>query len=750
MRWLKSSNVLFHLSIIKISVFLTVFFVLLSWVVEFHPSLFPFLSSMSLKAMVDNKFSLRKKETISDDILLVTMDEKSFEAFGRWPWRRTILAKSLLTIAKGNPKAIAMDLTFSEPDPYNQAYIFRDLQKSFKTEPAKNQLEQKINTLVSQTDTDHMFATTLEDINKKIPNILGYFFFFTPSTEMALDGEKDPDVPSSLLQMHTPRVIPRLIPKAIGVKMSLGMYQEAIPYHGYFDLSSDVDGSIRKAQLVMNYQESLKPSLSLLTASLVQNKKISVMFNELGIEKLGLGEHGIPTNLSGAMWINYKGPSLTFPQVSFSDIYHEKISTDVFKDKIILMGLTAKAAVETFVSPVDNAHLGLEINANILENLIHENFISRPQYFFIAEVLFILLMGIILAILYGRLHAGISAVMTICLLGAYFSVDYFFIFSHHYLANSFIPSLHLVMMFIGNTAYRYFTEEKKSREVRDAFQHYVSPTVVSEILKAPDKLVLGGEKREVSVLFADIRGFTDLSEVLSPEKLTEMLNIYMTDMTETIFEQHGMLDKYIGDEIMAIFGAPVPMPTHAKDACRAAISMVKRLPEIRQKLAHIEQAKQLDMGVGINLGEVILGNMGSKTIFNYTVIGENVNVASRVQRLNREYGTHIIVGETVYETVKSEFTWREIDLVRVKGKQQPTRIYELLSDHASQELLDRFSEGLSFYRKNQWDKAHHIFTELNKKFPQDGPSQLFLKRCQEFKSHAPEADWQGVYTFKQK
>ena len=534
----------------------------------------------------------------------------------------------------------------------------------------------------------------------------------------------------------------------MGAKSSFESYAKATRHHGFFDISSDLDGVIRKTHLIGKYHTTLFPSFGLKAVALSLNREIVVQFGGYGIENIFFKNETLPINEKGEFWINYAGPAKTFPTVSFADIHSGKIKPSHLKDKIILVGVTAKAVGDVRVTPLDSAHPGVEINATIVENLIHKHFLSRPPELFLYELLFIFLAGLFFGILFQKLKSLSSTWVTLVLFIGYTIADQKLFFEKGILADLFVPGCHLLFIFIATNAFKYFVEEKKSRQIRDAFQHYVSPAVVNEILKKPDQLALGGEKRKLTVLFSDIRGFTTLSETLPPEKLTRLLNLYLTTMTDCVFDHAGMLDKYVGDELMALFGAPLKTEQHALDACLTALDMIQKLDFVRQEWAK-ENVSYLNIGIGIHTGEMIVGNMGSERIFDYTVIGDSVNLGSRLEGTNKVYGTHIIISEDVYTQIQRKLLCREMDMIRVRGKQKPILIYEVLGKTLSddqKDLLAQFQQGLSLYRKMQWKEAIHVF----ERFPEDGPSRAFLTRCQIYAQNPPPSNWDGVFTLTEK
>jgi len=308
--------------------------------------------------------------------------------------------------------------------------------------------------------------------------------------------------------------------------------------------------------------------------------------------------------------------------------------------------------------------------------------------------------------------------------------------------------------YIAITAYHYLVEEREKRRIRATFQHYLAPSVVEEILEDPDKLQLGGEEKELTILFCDIRNFTAISEKLSPTQIERLLNEYLTSMTSEVFHYGGTLDKYMGDNIMAFFGAPLDQPDHHMRACLTATGMIERLQALQQEWEK-RGLPSLNSGIGINSGPMVVGNMGSDLLFDYTVVGDNVNLGSRLEGLNKRYGTNIIVSEFTYQQVKDAFIFRELDLVQVKGKEKAVTIYELLKKEDipptwRTQFLTHYEAGLKSYRNREWLQAIEEFSTALKAFPNDDATRLYITRCEEFKDTPPPEDWDGVYTMHSK
>jgi len=453
------------------------------------------------------------------------------------------------------------------------------------------------------------------------------------------------------------------------------------------------------------------------------------------------------------MLINYLGPAKTFPHYSITDIINGRLKPALFKNKIVLVGATATGIYDMRVTPFSTIFPGIEIHATVIDNILHQSFLKRPGWTGLIDIAAIIFLGLIIGIVLPRVRAIPGVFLSLLLLAAYILINRF-IFSHYNLwLNLVYPVVTILAAYLGITIYKYITEEREKKKIRGAFQYYLTPSVINEVLKDPSKLKLGGEKKDLTVLFSDIRGFTTVSENMSPEELVHLLNEYLTAMTDVVFKHEGLLDKYMGDAIMAVFGAPLPQDDHPVRACMTAIGMMEELKKLQKKWAD-EGRPVLDIGIGMNSGEMVVGNMGSDMRFDYTVMGDNVNLGSRLEGINKEYGTNVIISEHTYNRSRNEFFCRELDLVRVKGKEFPVRIYELLGERKDsgngEGFVKLFEEGLAKYKRGEWDEAVVCFQNVLSVRPGDTPSELYIGRCKELKEKPPPGKWDGVYTMTKK
>lgn len=454
----------------------------------------------------------------------------------------------------------------------------------------------------------------------------------------------------------------------------------------------------------------------------------------------GVTAEQIPDNF----YINYSGPKSTFLTIPIIDLLNGKIPSSVTKDAIVLIGATADDLHDIFNTPFGPVP-GVEIHANIVETILTQNYRSPLS---LPVVIFIFAITNLLAImLINKVKKFLVLIPSLFGIAVVINVIGTLLFSYKIIFPNLYVTLGFLMICITGIIFEFIFQSKEKKFIQNTFQYYLMPEVIDELIKNPEKISLGGERRNLTILFSDIAGFTSISEELSPEDLTNLMNEYLTAMTDIIMKHGGLVDKYIGDAVMAFWGAPLDNPNQTEDACRAIVEMLKKLKEL-----NIDWAKRglppIGIRIGLNRGDVIVGNMGSSKRFNYTVIGDDVNFASRLEGINNYYGTKCAVSENIVNNIKSkDFVFRELDLIRVKGKSEPKKIFELITEKLNPKALELFKEGREAYIKAEWQKAKEKFKEAISLG--DSPSKTYLERVEHLENSTPE-DWQGIYDFKSK
>ena len=563
-------------------------------------------------------------------------------------------------------------------------------------------------------------------------------------------------------------IAPTWIKEYSGLRAPLAPIEKQATAFGFFNTLPDSDGVIRRAALSLQVRGRYLPSLDAMLVAIALGVKPGRIVPVVSTEQANGGDIDhvdfdgkldVPTDARGLMPINYYGGDGTFENVSVADILDGSERTPL-KDKVVLVGATAQGTFDQRVTPFNKITAGVETHANAVETMLSRSFLHRDVVVQGCEVLFLFALALLLAFVFAKVKVAL-ALPVVAIAGLLLWGLSTALFRAGWDVFAALPLLEVGSMFALVTVYRYATEERDKRQLRKAFQLYLNPEVMDEMLEQPENLQLGGKELLLSVMFSDIRGFTNISEKLSPQALVRLLNEYLSPMTDIVFKRRGTLDKYIGDAVMAFFGAPIQTPLHAANSCDAALEMMAALELLREKWRLKDpDIPFVDIGIGINSGPMVVGNMGSQQRFNYTVMGDNVNLASRLEGLNKEYGTHILVSEPTLVAARkglkdeSAYTARELDSVRVKGKREPVRLFELLAREpkaaAWLPLLEGYADGLQLYREQHFSEARLQFESLLEQFPDDAPSRVFLARCDLMLSNPPGEDWDGVFRMEHK
>jgi adenylate cyclase len=665
-------------------------------------------------------------------VAVAAIDEKSLALHGRWPWSRSVLADIVRRLDTLGARVIAFDVFFSEPENRTALEQIERLKREQGVRGDTGPYARMKRLLA----TDQAFARAMEK-NGRV--VLPMVFLMTPD-EARHQSPADAARALSLVEPHAVKVIRDRgdgqlafsMPITAGLLANLPELTRAARRTGHINTLVDRDGTVRWSPLVLRHQQLFFPSADLQAVRLyLGDPDLILHTGDDGVHGVQLGERFIATDEFGRVLIHYRGGTGSFPTFSVADLLAGRIDAETVRGRIVLIGATATGLGDMRATPAGAVFPGVEIRANTIQNLLDGDFIHRPGWMFVFDLATMLLLGLLLAWLLPRLGLRTSAVVTLGLAIAYLvAASLEFRFQQVWLVLTY-PLLLLALLFVSTTLVHYFIVEREKRGIKRAFQHYIAPAVVERILDNPDNLGLGGEKRELTVLFADIRGFTAIAESLPPETLVLLLNEYLTRMTEQVFRHEGLLDKYIGDAILAVYGAPIAHPDHAVRACRTALDLV-RAAGVLQAEWKAQGLPGLDLGVGINTGPMIVGNMGSKTRFDYTVIGDAVNLGSRIEALNRKYGTHILLSELTCRQVKDEFLYlREIDVTTVRGRNEPVRLFELMlpERHPHMDWLKEFSRAYEQFHAGQPGKALPAFQKLADDL-NDPVSRYYSERCQ--------------------
>jgi adenylate cyclase len=598
-----------------------------------------FLEVLEEKTL-DMRFSLRGKIAPGPETVIAAIDEKSINKLGRFPWPRSVWGRVVDQLTEDGAKVVVFDVFFTEPENVESDDL---LQKAIQR---NGRVILPVVFDFSETGYKESGFT-----NKKLD-------FLVPSAYSVLKNAN-----ASFAPLEAKMVLPTLF-RFSAFARSLA----------HINMLPDIDGTLRWEMLAIKYGGDYYAPIGLQAARLYRGlENIDLVLDLAGA--VHLGDTAVPTDRYGRMLINYRGPAGTFSAYSISDILDRTLPPGTFKDKIILIGPTAIGIYDLRVTPFSNNMPGIEKHASVVDNILHKDFIRRTET---SVYGLIFLFAIALGITLPRLGAKAGAALVLALFAGYLGFVYYLFVARGMWFNLVYPSFALFFGYTSQTAYRFLMEERRARDIRKMFSSYVSKRIVDELMRDPNKAKLGGDRKEITVLFSDIRGFTSFSEKHQPEEVVSLLNEYLGAMTEIVFQYEGTLDKFIGDAIMALWGAPVGQPDHAERAARCALAMIAKLKELQAKWA-AEGKYVIDIGIGINTGDMVVGNMGAEgKKMDYTVIGDNVNLGARLEGLTRKYNNHIIISEYTYEKIKDIVHAAELDSVTVKGKEKPVVVYDLV------------------------------------------------------------------------
>lgn len=721
------------------------------------------------------------------DVVIIGIDEKSLIEIGKWPWTRDIHGKMIKILKKNGIKSVGFDVSFTEQGVSQEVQEYK---KSVKTMIAQmynmNELsEDKAVELLTEinklkTDEDYIFAEAIRDtgnisigtynIMEKSKEAEHYnldSYYYKKSRFYNIDG-----IEKELLEIGRTgerRVKPYEVYKLIPPIDIIGEFCYGIaPY----DVGTpDPDGVLRGIVAVTKegYSGLYFPPLYLLVYlnanGYTMEKNVVFNMNQSRIEIYKNAEKKdgllkiIPTNKNGYQRLFFYGKGHTFKYLSYVDIIEGKVKKEELDGKIALVGYTdsAKGLYDLRATPIDPNTPGVELHATAIQNLIDGKYMERAGLIFTSLLMLLFMMFISLVMAAKQIKAVVANLIVFLIIAIYLIVTYLFFYNGIWI-EIFYPTSVMIFMWTILNGVNYFSEEVEKKYIRNVFGHYISPALVEELIKKPEMVKLGGDKRELTAFFSDIAGFTSISEKLTPEELVEYLNDYLSIMSDIILRHNGTIDKYIGDAIMAIFGAPVYSENHAENACFAALEYQQKLEEFRQNCK--ENGKPpIYARIGINTGDMVVGNMGcnigKNKKFNYTIIGDEVNLASRLEGVNKFYSTDIIISHGTYEKVKDNFVVRLLEIGRVKGKEHAVKIYHLIGekgkiDERLMAIVEIYNSGIELYHKKMWAEANEKFAEVLKIAPEDGPAKLYEGRTKKYMITPPSENWDGSYSFSSK
>jgi len=685
----------------------------------------------------DLLFLNRGTQEDSDMIRIVSIDEESLAELGQWPWERNKISLILQNLSTAGATIIGMDVFFSEQDKSSPKYVMQSTGFDINKYPNLNLL-----------DYDQILAQTFA----QTATVLGYMF----DLQKARNIEQYPKNNIAILEKGFAQE--EFLPLAKGVTLNLNSFHDNALSSGFLNSIPDSSGMLRQVPLLIKYQDVLYTSLSMEIYRLISaTQLLKVHYVPTGILSIELihnqGSSFIHTDKNGFLSLNFLGPQKSFTYIKAKDVYNNSFDHSLVDGKIILFGATSTGLSDLKATPFDHALPGVEIHATAIENLLQQSYLHHPDWADGANITILLCIYLVLSLLYSRLQAHyILVLMVISLCILFYTFDYL-LFQQQLVLNLLFPLIAIILLTLNSSAINYFQEYKQRNIIRNSFSQKVSASVVDDILNNKNSNIFIAQEKEISILFSDIRNFTQIAETLdSPLYLIDLLNIYMTPMVDSIMQTQGTVDKFIGDSIMAYWNAPQKVEHHADRAILSALEQINQLEQVNRILLEKYQ-QSISIGIAINTGKATVGEMGSKGRSDYTVIGDSVNLASRLESLNKVYNSQIIISQFTLSQTHQPYITRELDQVRVRGKTHSVTIYEVLAQgQASKALgqqLEEHNLALNSYYQGKFRQAKEQFSLLASKHPTIYLYTFYIERCQTLLNNPPKK-FDGVYTFTTK
>lgn len=701
----------------------------------------------------DYRMRMTMPRTLDSRIVILDIDEKSLREEGRWPWGRDRMALLMDKLFdKYGVVEVGFDVVFAEKDDSSGLEELKKL--------GRNQLkgdvsfQSVLNQVEPQLEYDRLFADKIRNRNV----VLGYY----------LNNQKNINVSGSLPEPDFPpgtfKGYPIEFTTWNGYGGNLPELQQAAAGAGHFNPMVDFDGRVRRVPMLAEYGGAYYESLSLaMVRVLLGHAKLIPGFADTkgsgyaGLEWLELevpgGNLKVPVDRDVATYVPYRGKQGSFRYISVTDVLHDRVDIPQLKGKIVLVGTSAPGLMDMRATPVEEVYPGVEVHANMIAGILDQNLKQKPAYMLGAEVIWLSLIGVALSFLLPMLTPAKAILTSMAVLVATMGLGLLmWVYADIVMpvANSMVM---IALLYAVNMSYGYFVESRTKRQITGLFGQYVPGELVEEMAKHPESVSMEGESREMTILFSDVRGFTTISEGLDPKDLTLLMHDFLTPLSRVIYKHRGTIDKYMGDCIMAFWGAPLSDPDHARNAMLAAMEMQQTLQTL-QPYFRGRGWPEIRAGIGINTGRVSVGNMGSEVRVAYTVMGDEVNLASRLEGITKQYEVDLLVGENTRNAV-ADFVYRELDHVRVKGKDKPVAIYQPLGlasevSKAMQDEVRLFHEMRRYYRNQNWDQAELQLLNLQRMSPSTGLYRVYAERVAYFRKNPPPVDWDGVFVFETK
>ncbi|OHD56101.1 MAG: hypothetical protein A2Y33_01495 [Spirochaetes bacterium GWF1_51_8] len=710
-----------------------------------------------------------------DKIVYVDIDNQSLDVIGRWPWPRKTMGEAIEAMNIFGAEKVILDIEYIDK---SDITLDEEVYQYVTEYGGKLTSEELINNIAYNPDMS--FAKSIYEAGNVYLACRG-----VESTLKSNESDLQTIADTYFLPLKDPKLAGQLVRDDFMELPVFPLYTGAKGV-GYTSIEYDPDGVVRRIALFhtlgTNYLSAHLSVIALLDELQVDKSNIVIVPGQHIILKATNGDIVIPVDEKGNLLVNWSNPftnSFThIPIVHFLNYYNNiqymtkyadyfdaetlslisneneelKKKLEIVRGKIVIVGNTSTSQTDIGSLPIDPYSPLVLVYGNVINTIYQKAFLFEVPFW--QNLLLMVIFSLAILLFDRRIKAAWQEVILTVIALLLLVLTYLGAISWFGMVFNYAMTLTgIALIYIGYVVAKFILFDKEKNFIKSAFMHYLSPEVVRRVIDNPALLNLGGEKREITAYFSDIQGFTSISEMMNPEEIVAFLNEYLTEMTNIILENNGTVDKYEGDAIVAFFGAPLLQPDHAKRACAAVIAMQKRLVQLRLKWKG-EGRPEIIVRMGINTGDAVVGNMGSQQRMDYTMMGDTVNLASRLEGANKFYGTMSMISETTYEVVKSEFLIRELDNLKVVGKDKPIRVYELIDTLADasagdKEKVEVFAQAMGLYKTKKWNEAIQIFKELKEKYS-DPPSGVYMERCDEFIKNPPPANWNGVYVLKSK
>lgn len=695
----------------------------------------------------DLMFKARGEIKGDENIIIIDIDERSLKELGQWPWSRDVVSTLLQNLAEYEVGIVGLDIVFAEPDNSSPKKVFQKLGLSSE----------------GVVDYDMLLAETIGNT----PTIVGYVFALNDD---GIKPESSPKSNAIIVEQNRPNN--SSLVKPYRTILNIESIQDSAYSGGYFNTIPDNDGVVRSIPLVMEYDGILYPSLGLeMVRIMLDENKITVAYDDSGVSHVELGETMIPTDFFARMQINYRGKQNSYRYISAVDVYNKTEDASHIAGKIALLGTSAAGLMDLRSTPFDSVFAGVEVHANAIDNIINQDFIAKPIWSVGVDIASFSILALITFAILLLPSAVLSFISLVLLNSLIMGAHYYFMVYEGVMLHTFLLLVSVNVLFVLGQAINYFLEIRQKEMIKGKFASKVSSAVMDDLLSVEGD-IFAGKEREISIFFSDVRGFTNLSEAMgNPRSLIHLMNTYMDPMTDIIIKSHGTVDKFIGDAIMAYWNAPNEVKNHADVAVCAALDQLHALRELNEQIRLNPEFKNavdmsdkkgipiIDIGIGINTGVAIVGEMGSSSRSDYTVIGDPINLGSRLESLCKYYSSKLNISNFTKEKLTGNYIFRFLDLVTVKGKSEPIEIWQIhdydkalettLYDVTKEELeyeLKIYHHAISLYKNAKFSEALEIFKTLDAKKNKTNKTiyDMYIQRCLHY-IEMPPLNFNGIF-----